>query len=505
MAGTSEGVSGPDLSEGAELSALPDGQPFLGHVGEEAVVLVRRSEEVFAVGAHCTHYGGPLAEGLVVSDTIRCPWHHAGFCLRTGEVLRQPALNPVDAWVVERDGDRVRVTGRRPAPGPRTLEGAAPDSVVIVGGGAAGQVAAETLRHEGYQGPVIILSADAAGPVDRPNLSKDYLAGNAPEAWIPLRPPEFYTETGIELRLATRVAAIHPESREVEIEGGGRLGYGALLIATGAAPIRLPTPGAEQPHVHTLRTLADSRAIIAAADKARTAVVVGASFIGLEAAASLRARGLAVHVVAPEEVPMARALGPELGGMVQEVHQENGVVFHLGQTVEAIEAAAVRLSGGDTLPADLVVMGVGVRPAMELAERAGLKTAKGVVVDEYLQTSAPGIYAAGDIARWPDARTGEPIRVEHWVHAERQGRTAARNILGARERFADAPFFWSQHFDVVVNYVGHAEGWDELRIDGDLAARDAKVSYIKAGKVVAVATVGRDHENLAAEVAIEAG
>lgn len=503
MAGTSDGVSGPDLTEGVEFYALSDGKPFLGHVGEEGVVLVRRGEEVFAVGASCTHYGGPLAEGLVVGDNLRCPWHHAGFCLRSGEVLRQPALNPIDCYDVERDGDRVRVTGKRPAPGPKALDTAGPESVVIVGGGAAGLVAAETLRHEGYKGPVTILSADASGPVDRPNLSKDYLAGAAPEDWIPLRPPEFFEEMKIQLRLRSRVTAIHAERKEVELEGGARLGYGALLLATGAEPIKLPTPGADQPHVHLLRTLADSRAIIAAAENAKSAVVIGASFIGLEVAASLRTRGIEVHVVAPEDAPMAKTLGPALGRMVQAVHEAHGVRFHLGQTVGVIEKALVRLSDNTAVAADLVVMGVGVRPAIDLAEAAGLKIDRGVLVDGFLKTSARDVWAAGDIARWPDEITGETIRVEHWVHAERQGRTAARNMLGKGERFADAPFFWSAHYDVIINYVGHAEAWDRTEVDGDLAAHDGKVSYFKNGKLVAVATVGRDHENLEAEVRLE--
>jgi 3-phenylpropionate/trans-cinnamate dioxygenase ferredoxin reductase subunit len=505
MAGQSEGVSGPDLSEGVDFYSLSDGKPLLGHLGEEGVVLVRRGEAVFAVGAQCTHYGGPLAEGLVVGDTIRCPWHHAGFCLKTGAVLRQPALNSVDCFGVERDGDKVRVTGKRPAPGPKTLEAPGPESVVIVGGGAAGLVAAETLRHEGYKGPVTILSADASGPVDRPNLSKDYLAGNAPEDWIPLRPPEFFEEMKIQLRLRSPVTAIHTDRKEVEIEGGARIGYGALLLATGAEPIKLETPGGDQPHVHLLRTLADSRAIIAAAENAKSAVVIGASFIGLEVAASLRTRGLEVHVVAPEDLPMGKTLGPELGKMVQAVHEAHGVHFHLGRTVGVIEKGLVRLSDNTELAADLVVMGVGVRPAVQLAQAAGLNVDRGVAVDGQLRTSAPDVWAAGDIARWPDLITGEDIRVEHWVHAERQGRTAARNILGKGERFTDAPFFWSAHYDVIINYVGHAEAWDRTEVEGDLAAHDGKVSYFKNGKLVAVATVDRDHENLEAEVRLEEG
>jgi NADPH-dependent 2,4-dienoyl-CoA reductase/sulfur reductase-like enzyme/nitrite reductase/ring-hydroxylating ferredoxin subunit len=498
-------AGGPDFTKGVEIADLTEGVPLLGHVGDEAVILVRRGDEIFALGAHCTHYGGPLAEGLVTGEAIRCPWHHACFSLRTGAAERAPALNPVDCWAVARQGDMVQVTEKASASSPAKVSGSEhPASVVIVGGGAAGACAAETLRNEGYAGPITILSADEDGPVDRPNLSKDYLAGNAPEEWIPLRPPEFYAERKIDLRLRTRVTAIDPAGKTVMAEDGERHAYGVLLLATGAEPVRLPTPGADQPHVHYLRTLADSRALIAAAEKAKRAVVVGASFIGLEVAASLRTRGLEVDVVAPEAVPMAKVLGPELGGLVRRTHEDHGVTFHLGRTVAKIGADAVTLDDGQTVPADLVVFGVGVRPLTALAEQAGLKTEKGVLVDAFLRTSDPAIYAAGDIARWPDALTGRPIRVEHWVVAERQGQTAARNILGAQERFDPAAFFWSQHYDLVINYVGHADDWDDLTIDGDLDARDCRVSYRKSGKLLAVATAGRDLENLKAEVELEA-
>jgi NADPH-dependent 2,4-dienoyl-CoA reductase/sulfur reductase-like enzyme/nitrite reductase/ring-hydroxylating ferredoxin subunit len=496
--------SGPDLTLGVPVSDLAAGGMLQGHVAGEAVLLARRDDEYFAIDASCTHYGGPLAEGLMVGETVRCPWHHACFDLRTGEALRPPALNPVSCWNVERRDGRVFVRDKVQASERQaTGEVKGPNSVVIVGGGAAGNAAAETLRREGYAGRLTMLSADESAPYDRPNLSKDYLAGNAPEDWIPLRPPTFYRENGIDLKLSARVASLDTANRHVQLEDGSRHAYECLLIATGAEPVRLDIAGADLPHVHYLRTLGDSRALIAKTLTARRAVVMGASFIGLEVAASLRARGIEVHVVAPETVPMERTMGPAVGQFIRELHEEHGVVFHLGTTAVSIDDRRVTLKSGETLETDLVVVGIGVRPSTSLAESAGLAIDRGIAVNEYLETSAPGIFAAGDLARWPDRLTGERIRVEHWVVAQRQGQTAARNILGRRERFDAVPFFWSQHYDVVIAYVGHAERWDTIEIDGQLEARDCKVTYRRGGRTLAVATMARDRESLQSEVELE--
>ncbi len=405
-------VKGPDLSRGIALSQLADGASMLGHVGDDPVLLARQGEEVFAVGAMCTHYGGPLAEGLLVGDTVRCPWHHACFSLRNGAPVRPPALNPVDCWRVERQGSTIYVREKQPAPASRERSvSGAPNAIVILGGGAAGNCAAETLRTEGYAGGITIVSANSSVPYDRPNLSKDYLAGRAPEEWIPLRSPEFYRERGIDLRLGARAVAIHTTRREVELENGSRLAYDALLIATGAEPVRLDLPGGDLPHVHYLRSLSDSRAIVEAAKTAQRAVVIGASFIGLEVAASLRSRNLEVHVVAPETTPMERILGREIGSLVRTIHEEHGVRLHLGTTASLIDRTAVTLKTGETIAAELVVVGVGVRPNLSLAEKAGLAIDRGIAVDEYLETSIPGIFAVGDLARWPDHHSGGKIRV----------------------------------------------------------------------------------------------
>jgi NADPH-dependent 2,4-dienoyl-CoA reductase/sulfur reductase-like enzyme/nitrite reductase/ring-hydroxylating ferredoxin subunit len=477
-----------------------------GHVGDDAVLLARRGDELFAIGSTCSHYGGPLAEGLIVGETVRCPWHHACFSLRTGEALAAPAFNPMPCWRVERrDGkafvrEKVEPTqARKPA---RAASGQ-PNRIVIVGGGAAGFAAAEMLRREGFGGSVIILSSDDAAPYDRPNCSKDYLAGNAPEDWIPLRPAEYYKEQDIDVQLRTQVTSIDPKARQVMLATGGSLPFDKLLLATGAEPVRLDIPGADQPHVHVLRSLADSRAIIARAKEAQRAVVIGASFIGLEVAASLRARKIEVHVAAPERRPLERVLGREYGDFIRALHEEHGVVFHLEETATAIDAKSVKLKSGASLSADLVVVGVGVRPRTQLAESAGLAIDRGVAVNEHLETGAPGIFAAGDIARWPDPHCGENIRIEHWVVAERQGQTAALNMLGRGQRFREVPFFWSQHYDVPINYIGHAEKWDNLNIEGDIKGRDCLVRYRRNGRVLAVASIFRDLENLKAEASME--
>ncbi|MFA7387352.1 MAG: FAD-dependent oxidoreductase [Thiohalobacteraceae bacterium] len=503
-------LRGPDLSRGYPLAELPDGGMLLGHAEGEPVLLARRGEEVFAIGAACTHYGALLSDGILVGDTVRCPWHHACFSLRTGEALAAPAFKPVPCWDVELDAGNIRLAARRhlpqprpatpSAPAPAPASGKPPDSIVVIGAGAAGTAAADMLRREGYRGPITLVGAEANGPVDRPNLSKDYLAGDMPEDWLWLMPDTYFRDRDIELITGVTVTAIDPAKRRVELADGRALRYDALLLATGAEPVRLTIPGADLPHVHYLRSLADSRAIIAAAEHAKHAVVVGASFIGLEAAASLRARGLEVHVVAPGTRPLERILGPEIGDFVRGLHEQHGVVFHLGTKPEAITADAVALENGERIAADLVVAGIGVRPAVQLAQQTGIAVDNGVLVDAYLETSISGIYAAGDIARYPDVHSGERARIEHWVVAERQGQAVARNMLGRRERYADVPFFWSVHYDITLNYVGHAERWDRIEIDGSLQQHDCTLRYIADDRVRAVLTLFRDRESLRAEV-----
>jgi NADPH-dependent 2,4-dienoyl-CoA reductase/sulfur reductase-like enzyme/nitrite reductase/ring-hydroxylating ferredoxin subunit len=503
MAETSSELEGPDFEKGYDTENVREGEMVLGNAFGEPVLVARRGDDLFAIGATCTHYGGPLAKGLMVDCTVHCPWHHARFDLRTGEAIAAPALNDVACYKVEKRGKRFFVTGkveRKPERKPKL----SPASVVIIGAGAAGGAAAEMLRRQGYEGSITLIGADEFLPYDRPNLSKDYLAGSAPEEWIPLRPPEFYREQKIDALTNTTVTAIDSKAKQVTLSDGRSLGYGALLLATGAQPVHLTIPGANLPHVCYLRTLSDSGRIIEKAKGAKRAVVIGSSFIGLEVAWSLRERKLEVAVVGRDSVPLGKVLGTEMGNLIRETHEAHGVKFHLGRTSAAIHDRYVQLDDGTKLDCDLVVAGIGVRPNIQLAEAAGIATDNGVLVNEFLETNIPGIFAAGDIARWPDPRAGR-IRVEHWVVAQRQGQTAARNILGAHEPFTIPPFFWSNHFDLHIHYVGHGSGGDDASVSGDLNGKHASVIFRSNDKLSAVVSIGRDRENLEAEAALERG
>ncbi len=497
--GAQQHAEGPDFALGVAIADVPEGATLAGRAGDEPVLVSGRGGNFFAVGGACTHYGGPLGEGLVTDDEVRCPWHHACFNLRTGEALAAPAFSPLARWRVDVEGDKIFVRERF-AEATQTAHAARstahPERIVIVGGGAAGFAAAEMLRRRGFAGELTMLSADTSAPYDRPNLSKDYLAGAAPEEWIPLKDDAFYRDNRIDLRLGVEVTAIDLRAREVKTRAGEQA-YDALLLATGATPIRPQAPGFDRANVYVLRSLADSRAIIAAAERARSVAIIGAGFIGLETAASLRAREIETHVIAPEATPLERQLGPELGRFVRAVHEQHGVRFHLGRTAERFDGVRLRLSDGEDIAADFVIVGVGVRPNVELAAKAGLEVDGGVLVDGQLRASAPGVFAAGDVARYPDPRLGQTIRIEHWVAATRQGQVAAANMLGEGAAHVDAPFFWSHHYDHSIRYVGHAADWDRIDVEGSIDAGDFTARYFRGSSLLAAASLGRDHDCLA--------
>lgn len=500
--GEAKAATGPDLSAGFPLNELPQDGTFPARVGDQPILLSRIDGEWFAVSGTCTHYGALLADGLIRECEVRCPLHHACFDLKTGAVLRGPALDPLDGWKVEIEGDHIYVREKLNQRQRDTV--AEVRNIVIVGGGAAGLACANELRTLGYQGAVTILSADADPPYDRPNVSKDYLAGTAPEEWMPLRGPDWYPEQNIDLRLKTRAHRIDTTDRQIELESGERLNFDCLLLATGSEPRRLQEEGFNHKDVFVLRSLSDARAIIQRAKPGTRAVIIGSSFIGLEASAALRKRDVDVTIVSPENAPLERVFGREMGKFIQNLHEQHGVKFHLGTVAARFDGVSVVLAKGGVLPADFVLVGVGVVPRTELAQAAGLTVDDGVWVDDHLRTSCRDVYAAGDIATYPIGPGRERVRIEHWTVALRQGRVAAANMLGLDKSFHSAPFFWTEQYGLSIRYVGHAGDWDEVKVEGKLGVEGALLRYFRAGKHLASASINRDRENLEDELQLEA-
>lgn len=495
-------ASGPDLSKGVALNQLPQTGTFPARVGDEPILLSQFDGAWFAVSGTCTHYGAALADGLTRQSEVRCPLHHACFDLKTGAVLRAPALDPLDCWKVDIEGDHIFVREKLTRPQPNAVTQVR--NVVIIGGGAAGLACANELRTLGFKGAITMVSADADPPYDRPNVSKDYLAGTAQEEWMPLRAADWYREQNIDLRLNTRASEIDTTNRQIQLESGERVNFERLLLATGSEPRRLQEEGFNRKDVLVLRSLNDARAIIERAQPGTRAVIIGSSFIGLEAAAALRKRDVDVTIVSPENAPLERVFGRELGEFIQTLHEQHGVRFHLGTVAARFEGGCVVLAKGGALPADFVLVGVGVVPRTELAQAAGLIVDNGVWVDDHLQTSCPGVYAAGDIAAYPVGPERERIRIEHWTVALRQGRVAAANMLGLDKVFHSAPFFWTEQYGISIRYVGHAGDWDEVQVDGKPGVDGALLRYFRDGTHLASASINRDRENLDDEVQLEA-
>ena len=489
-----------DLTAGVALSDLDAARLIAGKVGAEDVLLVKGASGVFAIGATCTHSGAPLSKGIVVGDTVRCPWHHACFDARSGAALAAPAFQALDRWTVETRAGRVVVTGRQAHAATPRRDTA--ERIVIIGAGAAGAAAADALAAMGAGSAVTLLGNERDTPYDRTALSKQYLKGKLDGAELPLKLDDL-GERGVAVRLGASVSAIEPEARQVTLSDGTVVPFTKLILATGAEPNTLRVPGADLAHVHLLRSAADARGLLSAVEAGRSAVVIGGSFIAFEAGAALRDQGVAVTIVSQEEHPFRTTLGPDLASAILAIHGRKGTVLRLGAEVSRIEPHAVTLTDGSSLAADLVLIGIGVTPRVHLAEQAGLKVGDGVLVDERLRTSDPNIYAVGDIACWPDPHSGTAVRVEHWAVAQRQGQVAAMNVLGAGQRYDVPPFFWTAHFDLSVRYVGHAGTGATSVAEGNLGAQDGLVRYHEGGREVAVATVGRDKANLVAEIGME--
>jgi len=490
------------------VSDLENGQMKAFEINGQRILVSRIKDRFYATGADCPHYGGPLEEGLLTGgDRVYCPWHHASFHVCNGSLAEPPARDGLARFDTEVDGEDVLLSlpeepqsARRPEMAGRRKE--AKERFVIIGGGAAGNAAAQALREEGFAGAVTMITADDRLPYDRPNLSKAFLDGTAEPDWMPLRDEQFYADYHIEILLGQRVTNVMPSANFVRLEDGQEIDYDRLLLATGGAPRRLDLPGADLDNVFTLRSMADGERLVAASEAAERVVIIGGSFIGLECASSLRKRGLAVTVVEKEPVPFRHVLGDEVGGLFAELHRRDDVDLRLEAQVEWFEGdgsvTGVRLAGGDVLPADLVIVGVGVRPVTGYLQRLEMEADGGVRVNEHL-AATPHIFAAGDIAAFPDRRTGERHRIEHWRTAEQQGRIAARNMAGQRTEYTAVPFFWTNQAGVKLAYVGHAARWDRCLIDGRLDDREFLAFYLREDRVLAVAGMGRGADMLVME------
>ena len=487
----------------ARLSEIKCGEMKEVSVGETKVLLARVGDKCYAVGANCTHYGAPLIDGALVGDRIICPWHHACFDAKTGDLQEPPALDSLPSYAVRMVGDQIFVEFSEQTADRRTPEMAKPDPTsdtrvfVIIGGGASGYMAAQTLREDGFKGRIVMVTSEKRLPYDRPNLSKDYLQSHAEPEWMPLRSDEFFAEHGIEILFEKEVTAVDAEAKTIEFADGAGLGYDSLLVATGGIARKLDLPGSNLRNIFVLRTFDNADEIIEASTDVKRAVVIGASFIGMEAAFSMRERGISVTVVAPDKVPFEKTLGTEIGELFQHVHEKHGVKFRLGEHVKGFGGDAsvnsILLESGDRIETDLVLVGVGVHPATGFLKGLNLHKDGGIIADKHLCVG-DDIYAAGDITHFPDARTGESVRIEHWRTALQQGRTAAHNMAGKPKAFTAVPFFWTTQFDATLNYVGHAKGWDEIIFQGDVQKQDFLAFYVKDYKVLAVAGMNRDRD-----------
>ena len=496
----------------ARTSEFTDGEMRQVSVEGKEILLARVNGKFYAVGATCTHYGAPLVDGVLNGERLVCPWHHACFNITSGDLREPPAFDALPRYDVKIENEHVVVRipvdasdRRTPSMAKRAMtkrDGKDERLFVIAGGGAAGYTAAQTLREDGFTGRVVLITREDQLPYDRPNLSKEYLQGNAEPSWLPLRSEDFFAEHDIELIRSAEIKRIDAAKKTIELADGETLVCNALLVATGGQPRHLPFQSAAQQNVFLLRSYADADALIAAAETGKRVVVIGASFIGMEVASSLRSRGCDVTVVAPDEVPFKKILGPEIGKLFQQLHEEKGVKFKLGASVANFVGpeivTQVVLENGKSLATDLVVVGVGVKPATDFLEGVGLHRDGGVIVDEYMR-AADDVYAAGDIAYFPNPRTGERQRIEHWRTAMQQGRVAAHNMAGNAVAYDSVPFFWTRQFDVGLLYVGHAASWSEIIFQGSAAARDFLAFYLKDDQILAVAGMNRDREMAAIE------
>jgi apoptosis-inducing factor 3 len=493
----------------ARIDELQDGEMKAFSFGENKILLSKIAGQFYAVGGLCPHYGASLDEGILHDGTVVCPWHHASYDAKTGDLREPPSLDALPTYEVTIKGKDVVVKipevipDRRIMPMTKHEPKADQRLFAIVGAGAAGNAAAQTLREDGYEGRIIMITREDSVPYDRPILSKEYMEGAAEEDFVPLRSKAFYEDHDIELMFKKEVRRVDIPKKLITFDNDKTLAYDAILLASGGVPKSLVVPGAELKNIFTLRTFDDSKAIVQAAKEASHVAIIGAGFIGMETAHSLTKRGLNITVIAPRETPFQNVLGKEIGRLFQKLHEKVGVRFKMGAKVAKFDGnekvQTVVLENGEQIAADLVIVGIGVRPATDFLHGIDLLPDGSLAVDEFFRV-AEDVYAAGDIATFPLPHTGEKVRIEHWRTAQQHGRVAGHNMAGKKIPYTSVPFFWTNQVDLYFRYVGYATEWDDIIIQGDLASQNFIAYYVKNNKVYAAAGNDTEKEMAAIEV-----
>ncbi|EDO47566.1 predicted protein, partial [Nematostella vectensis] len=490
----------------AKVSDLQDGQMKTVELAEgKKALLVKENGTFYAVGHKCTHYGAPLASGALCRGRVRCPWHGACFNVKTGDIEDFPGLDSIPTFevtvsgedvIVRADAEQFQSHKRVKAVACQPNSSADKRTFVIIGGGGAGMKAAETLREEGFQGRVLLVAKEPHLPYDRPILSKK-LGAAADD--LKLRSADFFAEKGIEFLAGQSAVALDNTKKTVTLSNGNMLNYDSVLIATGGRPRSLKAPGVDLENILILRTPADANRIAEMAPGKR-AVVVGSSFIGMEISAYLLEKASSVTVVGRSKIPFANILGEKIGGLLKKLQEDKGAKFVSGATAKEFKGengklTAVVLTDGSVLEADMCVLGVGVEASADFLKGSSvpIMIQGNVIVDEVINLACDGVFAAGDIANFPlKMLGGERVTIGHWQISHKHGMTAARNMLGKKERLHTVPFFWTMMCGKSVRYAGHAHHFDDVIIDGNLEEFKFVAYFVKGEKVQAVATMGRD-------------
>lgn len=465
------------------------------------ILIANVNGTLYAVGAVCPHYKAPLVKGALCGTKLYCPWHHSAFDITTGKLCEPPAIDglPVYEVVEKEDGIYIKLPAGEPAIKKQTTS-FDDKTFVIIGGGAAGLMAVQTLRRQGFGGKLIMITHETELPYDRTVLSKNFLSGKKKEEELPLRKKDFYETNDIKTITGKEVTKADVINKQITLSDGSSLSYDSLLIASGSQPGKLTVEGADKKNVFTLRSEDDVKQILNEIKNAKKICIIGASFIALETAASLATIGLEITVIAKEKLPFEKNFGKDIGEMFLNMHKDKGVTIKTEAEVEKIEgtdkAEAIILKSGERIETDMIIAGIGVAPKTGFVEGITLNEKdKSIPVDEYLK-AAEDCFAAGDIARYKDVNTNNPVRIEHWRVAQQHGRIAALNMLNLSHSVREiVPFFWTNQFDKRLSYVGHAEDWDEIVIDGNIAEQSFLSFYIKDNKVQAVASMNRDEDS----------